>query len=40
MMIMTQLRHMFLAEWSGKGTVENQEDIFLFFQVTQSKGVS
>jgi len=35
--VLTQLRHMPLAEWSGKGAVEHQQHIFLADKVFQRK---
>jgi hypothetical protein len=38
--VMTQLRHMLLAEWSGKGAVKHQQHNFLTLQVSQSEIVT
>ena len=35
--VLTQLRHMPLAEWSGKGAIEHQQHNFLALQVRQGK---
>lgn len=38
--VLAQLRHMLLAEWSDKGAVENQQHVFLAAQISQAEDLA